>query len=89
LSLGAVKTNTALIRRVVVRGGAPFKVTGVEGTGNGIDVGGPLADAEAEVQFVTFKCNFPTPGGFRREVKIKTSLQAKPVSVVIEGTATK
>jgi hypothetical protein len=87
LSLGAVRTDTALTRRVVVRGAKPFKVTAVEGAGNGIELGSPLSATEAEVQFLTFKCTFATPGAFRREVKIKTTLQEAPVSVVIEGTA--
>jgi hypothetical protein len=89
LSLGTVKTDTALTRRVVVRGSKPFKVTGVEGAGNGIELGAPLSTTEAEVQFVTFKCTFASAGAFRREVKIKTTAQDTPVSVVIEGTATK
>jgi hypothetical protein len=39
------------------------------------------------VQTVTFKCQFAKPGDFKRELKIKTSLQAEPVSVTIEGSA--
>jgi hypothetical protein len=89
LSLGTVKTATPLTRRVVVRGSKPFKVTGVEGTGKGIELAGALSASEAEAQFITFQCTFATPGPFRREVKIKTSLQSAPVSVVIEGTAGK
>jgi hypothetical protein len=87
LSLGAVKTDTTLTRRVVVRGGKAFKVVGVEGTGAGVELGAALSTTEAEFQVVSFKCRFATPGAFRREVKIKTTLQDAPISVVIEGTA--
>jgi hypothetical protein len=89
LSLGNVKTATALTRRVVVRGNRAFRVTGIEGTGDGIELGAELPGKDAEVQFVTFKCQFDTPGAFKREVKIKTSLQDAPVVVSIEGTAAK
>jgi hypothetical protein len=89
LSLGTVKTDTPLTRRVVVRGNRAFHVTGVEDTGSGIELGAPLAATDADVQFVTFKCQFDTAGPFKREVKIKTSLQTAPVVVTIEGTATK
>jgi hypothetical protein len=87
LSLGTFKTATELTRRVLVKGGKAFKVTGVEGLGNGIELGAPLNEKEEEVQFVTFKCKFSTPGAFRRELKIRTNLQDAPVSVVIDGTA--
>jgi hypothetical protein len=89
LSLGTVKTDTALTRRVVVRGNRAFRVTEVEGTGNGIELGATLASTEADVQFVTFKCQLDTAGQFKREMKIKTSLQTAPVVVTIEGTAVK
>ncbi len=89
LSLGSVKTDTALTRRVVVRGNRPFRVTGVEGTGSGVELGAPLGATDGEAQFVTFKCQFAAAGPFKREVKIQTSLQSAPVIVTIEGTATK
>jgi hypothetical protein len=89
LSLGTVKTDTALTRRVVVRGAKAFKVTAVEGIGSGIELGSPLSTTEGEVQFVTLKCTFDKPGTFRRELKIKTNLQEAPVGVVIEGSAAK
>jgi hypothetical protein len=62
-------------------------VTGVEGVGEGIELGTSPAGTESEVQYVEFKCTFDKAGPFRRELKIKTNLQDAPVSVVIEGTA--
>jgi hypothetical protein len=89
LSLGAVKINTALTRRVVLRGTRPFRVTGVEGTGAGIELGAALPANEAEVHTITFKCELDAPGGFKRELKISTTLQATPVVVTIEGVASR
>lgn len=87
LSLGTVKMGTPLVRRVVVRGSKPFHVTGVEGVGDGFDLAEPVAAVDQVVQFVTFKCQPGKEGAFRREMKIKTTLQDAPVSVVIDGSA--
>jgi hypothetical protein len=89
LSLGTVKTDTALTRRVVLRGNRPFHVTDVEGTGEGIELGAALTATDGDVQFVTLKCKFDKPGAFSRVLKIKTSLQDSPAAVTIDGTAEK
>lgn len=89
LALGAVKTDTPLIRRVVVRGNRPFRITGVDGLGTGIDLGAPLSEKDEAIQFVTFKCQFGAAGSFQRELKVRTTIQEDPVTVVIEGTAAK
>jgi hypothetical protein len=87
LNLGTVNTGVTMTRRVVVRGGKVFRVTGVEGLGEGVELGAAPAGTDSEVQYVEFKCTFDKAGAFRRELKIKTNLQDAPVSVVIEGTA--
>jgi hypothetical protein len=84
LSLGVVKKDEPLVRRVVVRSAKPFQVLDVEGATDGITV--EKSSTAAPVQTVTFKCTFGTPGAFKRELKIKTDLQDVPVPVVIEGT---
>jgi len=89
LSLGDIKADSPLIRRVVVRGNRPFQVTGVEGTGAGIELGAPLATTDEAVQVLTFKCQPTAVGPFRMELKIKTTLQTDPVILTIDGTASK
>jgi hypothetical protein len=89
LNLGVVKTDLPLTRRVLVRGNKPFRVSRVEGTGEGIELGAALSTTDAEVQFVTFKCQLDKPGAFRRELKVHTTLQDAPVVVVVEGVASK
>jgi Protein of unknown function (DUF1573) len=89
LSLGAVKAGTPLVRRVIVRGTKPFRVTEVTGTGKGVELGAELSAKDEVAQFVTFKCQFDAEGPFKRELKIKTSLQDEPVAVTVEGTAEK
>ncbi len=87
LTLGGVKAGDALTRRVVVRGAKPFRIVGVDGLGEGVTLGAEPAAAAAEVQTVTFKCQFEKPGEVRRELKIKTDLQETPVVVTLEGSS--
>jgi hypothetical protein len=75
-----------LTRRVVVRGNKPIKIVEVQGLGEGLEMGAPPNNVSSSVQTVTFKCQFAKAGDFKHEVKIKTDLQAAPVSVVIEGS---
>lgn len=89
LSLGAIKADAPLTRRVVVRGSKAFKVTGVEGTGAGIELGAPLSEREEPVQVVTFKCQPTAEGAFKREIKLQTTLQEKALVVTIEGVVSK
>lgn len=86
-SLGAVKIGETLTRRVVVRGNKPFRVLGVEGLGEGMQLDPPPSATPSPVQVVSFKCVFSKLGEFKYEVKIKTDLQDAPVVVTIDGNA--
>ncbi len=88
---GVVRLNTVtagepLTRPVVVRATKPFRVTAVEGLGDGVTLDDELGQAPATTQRVAFRCVFTTIGDFKREVKIKTDLPERPVTVTIQGT---
>ena len=87
LNLGGVKVGDTLTRSVVVRGTKAFKVLGVDGMGNGLALGNELTADEAAVQTVKFKLQIDKAGDFKREVKIRTSLQDAPLVGTIEGNA--
>jgi hypothetical protein len=89
-NLGAVKVGETVMRRVVVRGSGnkPFRVLGVEGLGDGIQLDAQPSATPAPVQVLTFKCVPTKPGDFKRELKIKTDLQDAPVVVTLDGSAT-
>lgn len=87
LSLGTVKTEDTLTRRVVVKGSKPFQVIGVEGLGSGVELGANLSKEAAAVQTITFKCAIKQTGDFRKQLKIKTDAQDTPLTVTIEGIA--
>lgn len=86
-NLGTIKVGETVMRRVVVRGNKPFRVLGVEGLGENIQLDPKPSDAPAPVQVVSFKCVFTKPGDFKHELKIKTDLQDAPVVVTLDGNA--
>jgi hypothetical protein len=87
ISLGVVKIGETLRRRVVVRGNKPFRILGVEGLIDGMQLDPAPTATPSQVQVVSFKCVFDKPGEFKHEVKIKTDLQDTPVIVTIDGSA--
>lgn len=85
LKLNGLKVGEAVTQRVVVRGSKPFKITSVEGLGDGIQADLP-ANAAA-VQILTVKCQPTQAGELRRQLLIKTDLTAEsPAAVLVEGT---
>jgi hypothetical protein len=78
-----IKAGDTLTRRVIVKGNKPFRVLGVDG-GNEITLGGEVGPAALQ-QTVVLRCQFTDAGDFKREVQIKTDLQAEPLIVVIEA----
>jgi hypothetical protein len=78
-----VKAGEAVTRRVIVKGTRPFRVLGVDGGPEitlGADAGPPAVQ-----QTIVLRCQFAEPGDFKREVRIKTDLQAEPLIVLFEA----
>jgi hypothetical protein len=80
-----VKVGDEITRRVVVRGVKSFRVLDVEGTGEGLEMASKLSDKAAQAQTLVFKCKPDKDGDFKKTLLIKTDLQDKPVTVLIEG----
>jgi hypothetical protein len=89
LSLGAVKLDSPQTKKVVIRGSKPFHVTEVEGLSEGVELGVPLATADALIQTITFKIQLGKEGEFRKELKIKTTLQDSAVNFTLDGMGVK
>jgi len=87
ISFGNVKVDEAVSRVVIVRGnGKPFKITGVEGAGDGINVKHG-ADAK-NAQVVTIEYKPKQSGALKKVLSIKTDLGADlAATVAIEGNA--
>lgn len=88
LALGSISTQDMLTRRVVVRGQKPFQILAVEGTGQGVELAGELSPAPSMTQTISLKIQLKNPGEFRRELKIRTTLQDAPLTLPLDGSAT-
>lgn len=86
LRLGEIRVGDSLTRKVVVQGKKPFKVTAVEGLGEGVTLVNQLPTASAAVQVLNFKIQPEKAGEWNRSVQIKTDLQTAPVAFALEAT---
>lgn len=84
--LGEVKQGTEIERRVVVRGEAPFKVMGVDGTDGQIAVKDSTPDARA-VHVLIVRLKAQSPGAVTKTFQVRTDLKDEPV-VTFQATAT-
>jgi hypothetical protein len=84
VSTGHLKVGESVTKLVMVKGSKQFRVTSVEGLGEG--VAAELPRAASEVQVIKLKCQPTKPGELRRDLLIKTDLnQTAPLSVSIDG----
>ena len=88
LALGSVTTADMLTRRVVVRGQKPFQILAVDGTGQGVELASELSPTQAMSQTLSFKIQLKSAGEFRRELKVRTSLQDAPLVLMMDGSVT-
>jgi hypothetical protein len=85
LRIADAKVGDTITRRVNVVGSKPFRITGINGLGEGIQA--ELPPSAAPVQTLTITCSVPTAGELKRRLQIQTDLPGQPpVTVSIEGT---
>ncbi len=87
VQLDAVPVGKTVSQRVLVRAARPFRIVGVEGTGNGLQVELPPGDAALPVQFVTVVLTPPQAGTIQRVVRIRTDLDNAEVQLPIFAQA--
>jgi hypothetical protein len=87
VNLGSLKVGEEASRKVFVRAGKPFRITAIEGLGDGIDVEFPAATGDAQILLLKYH---PTqPGSLSRRLTIRTDLeQGTTGTVKVEGSAT-
>jgi hypothetical protein len=82
---GNLKPEESVTKLVIVGAGKPFRITTVEGQGDGVQVDLPSAPAKTQVLKVKFHA--AKPGEVHRQLRIKTDLgQESTASVTLEGT---
>jgi hypothetical protein len=85
LEVGNLKLGDEKLQRVMVRGGQPFRIIGIEGAGDGITY--ELPAAPSMIQTVVFHFKGEKTGEVSRKLQIKTDLASNSaVSIKVEGT---
>ncbi len=84
LELGTMKLGQEKLQKVMVRGGKPFRIIGIEGAGDGITY--DLPTAPSMIQTVVFHFQPGKTGDVNRKLQIKTDLVPEnAVSIKVEG----
>jgi hypothetical protein len=86
--LNGVPVGKSQAARVLIRASKPFKITGVEGDGQGLTVELPSAANALPVQVITVKYEPTGPGVLTRDLRIKTDLDGGAIAVLpveVEG----
>jgi len=82
VSMPSVKIGTSESKRIVVRGGQPFRIAAIQGLGDGLTAAIP--DKESTTQIVELRFSPKQAGDVRHEIIILTD-QKESVTVRFEG----
>jgi Protein of unknown function (DUF1573) len=84
IDVGSLKLGEEVEQKVILTGGAPFRITGVEGDGDGITVNKPSESSKSQI--LTLKYQAGKAGDINRVLQIKTDLPSeKAVKIRVEG----
>jgi hypothetical protein len=83
LDMGRLKIGESSTKLVLVRATKPFRITGLEGAGNGVSA--EIRQEPNKVQVVKVRYQPPQPEDLHRQLRIKTDLRPEPVVVTIQG----
>jgi hypothetical protein len=84
VALGEMQVNEAKSQRVIIRGSKPFRVVGIDGTGDGISV--PLPAKAGTVHVLTIRCRPARAGALSKQLTIRTDLgKNASAKVTVEG----
>jgi hypothetical protein len=87
VAMDSIRVNETKVQRIVVRGSRPFRILGIEGTGDGVTAEHPKN--AATVHFVTIKCAPTQPGNLSKQLVIKTNLEDETTTTfTIEANVT-
>jgi hypothetical protein len=80
VNFGQVKLGETLVKKVIVKGNRPFRITGVDGLGDGIDAELPLDSAT--VQTITLKFQPIQAAEIHKKIRIRTDLDRDAAATV-------
>lgn len=88
VNLRSLKVGEVTTQRITVRGTKPFRITAIEGIGDIIQADYP--NVPNTIQILTIKCQPTEAGDLRRQLKIKTDLDAdSSATVTVEADVSK
>jgi len=83
IAVNGMKVGESQTKKIVVRGSRPFRVTGVEGQGDGIKI--DIPNREDMTQVLTVTIDATKAGALRRTLMIRTDLGSEQTPLIIEG----
>ncbi len=84
--LDEVKVGEVKSQKIIVRGTRPFRITAIEGQGDGVTA--PIPDRQATVHVLEVQFNPAMPGELKKQLTIRTDLDNEAVIVTVQGSGT-
>lgn len=83
VKLDGIQLGEMQTRKVLVKGSRPFRITAIDGAGDGVTADVP--DRSASTQVVTLRIQPERAGDLRKQLLIRTDLERETVTVTVEG----
>jgi hypothetical protein len=83
LAINGLRVGESQTKKVVLRADRPFRVTGIDGTGDGISADFPDRIDTTVILSVTVQPN--RAGDFRRQLTVRTDLEKETATITLQG----
>lgn len=83
LNISGLRVGEAVSKKLIVRGQGRFRITAIEGQGEGVTVEVP--NRQESVHLLTVQVQPTRPGELRRQLTIRTDLDNEAATVQVEG----
>jgi hypothetical protein len=80
VAMGDLRVNEVKTQRVVVRGTKPFRITAIDGLGDGLTA--PLPSKTATVHFITIQYQPGKTGSLSKQLQVKTDLDQNASAII-------
>jgi Protein of unknown function (DUF1573) len=84
VNLGSLKTGAAETTKIVVSGGRPFRITGIDGLDKGMTI--ELPDSAKSTHILELRIEPQAAGELHKQLTIRTDLDGESAKITVEGT---
>jgi Protein of unknown function (DUF1573) len=84
VNMNGLKAGVVLEQKVSIRGSQPFRITRVDGQGQGVTAVF-AADRLANMHVITIRCQMDQPGELRKSLTVVSSLNNESVPITVEA----